>query len=450
MFSTKAKSALILFGMVAVLALPLAAQRTPLRAGANSFTTQQDIEMGRALARNAETTLSLSDDATARGYVRTLGSELAARAPGYRYPYEFRVFSDSEIRSMALPGGIIYVSSGLVAAAQTEPQLAAVLAHQIAHVAARHGSQQVSSEYSRLGRAGRNSVNDVISRLNLNTEPDSLILRYNSQAERDADIIATQILYDTRFDPRQIPTAFQHLRDEQGTGSKDFLFNHPTQPNRTALIRRELQRLGPLPGSWRGDTAAFRTAQQSLRNESSFGLARVDDTTVDRPSTRWRTFQATDFSIQYPDNWNVDESGVSTVLAPNGGSVSGELAYGMMINTFQPENRGFFGRNDFALPGQAVGNTSVSSATDQLIEDLRRTNPNMRVVRKSSKRVDGFDAMVVEMNNDSPLGGTEVDHLTAVLHDNGQLYYFLGVTRQSDNSIYSPVFDRMVNSIRFF
>jgi predicted Zn-dependent protease len=411
---------------------------------------QQDIEMGRALSRTVEITSSLSDDVAARDYVRRLGSELAARAPGYRYPYEFRVFSDPDIRTMALPGGIIYVSSGLVTAMQSEPQLASVLAHQIGHIAARHGTQQVSAEYSRLGRTGRITVNDAISRLNLTGESDSIVVRYNSQAEREADTIATQMLYDTRFDPRQIPTAFQHVIDQQRTGSRDFAFNHPTPPNRTALIRRELQRLGPLPGSWRGDSAAFRTAQQSLRNETSFGLARVDDNYVPRPSTRWTTYRGRDFELQYPDNWNVDSTTTSTIIAPDGGSISGDLAYGMMINTFQPENRGFFGRNDFSLPGQSIGGTSVSSATDQLIDELRRSNPNIRVIRRTSKRVDGFDAMAVELNNDSPLGGTEVDHLTAVLHSNGQLYYFLGVTRQADNSIYSPVFDRMINSIRFY
>jgi predicted Zn-dependent protease len=329
--------------------------------------------------------------------------------------------------------------------------LAAVLAHQIGHIAGRHGSQQVSEEYSRLhARQARVTVNDAISRLHLTVESDSPVTRYDSRAEQQADVIATQILYDTRFDPRQIPTAFQNL-DQRDNSSRDFSFNHPTQPNRTAVIRRELQRLGPIPGSWRGDSAAFRTAQQSLKNEVPVGLARVDDR-VPAPSNRWTFYRGVEFEIRYPDNWSIDEGG-SLILAPEGGSVGGDLAYGMMINTFipEPERRSTFGRNDFALPGQGqVSNTTVSNATDQLIDELRRSNPNIRVVRRSSKRVDGFDAMAVELSNTSPLGGTEVDHLTAVLHSNGQLYYFLGVTRQSDNNVYSPVFDRMINSIRFF
>jgi len=451
MFSTKAKSAALLLGFLVALALPLSAQRTALKTGSNSFTTQQDIEMGRALSRDAERTLTLSSDTATNGYVRRLGGELAARAPGYKYPYEFRVFLDPDIRSMALPGGIIYVSSGLVMATQNEPQLASVLAHQIGHVASRHGTQQVSAAYSRLTtRLGRATVNDAISRLNLTLDPDSLVTRYNSQGEQQADIMATQILYDTRFDPRQIPTAFQNLADPPDIGSGDFAVNHPTPPNRTAAIRRELQLMGPLPGSWRGDSAAFRTAQQKLRDETSFGLARVDDDRIPAPSSRWTTYQGVDFEIRYPDNWNVDEGGSSVLLAPVGGSVSGDLAYGMILNTFQYESRGNFGRNNFALPTPSQNLTTLSDATDQLIDELQRSNPNMRVIRQTSKRVGGFEAMSVELNNDSPLGGTEVDHLTAILHSNGQLYYFLGVARQSDNSQYASIFDRMITSIRFY
>ncbi len=449
MFLSKAKSTALALGVLVAMSLPLLAQRTALRTGSNSFTTQQDIEMGRALARDAESTFTLSNDSSARGYVSTLGRELAGRAPGYRFPYEFRVFVDPDVRSMALPGGIIYVSTGLIAAMQNEPQLASVLAHQIGHVAARHGTQQVSSEYSRLStRQTRVTVNDAISRLGLNG-PDSLVTRYNSQAELEADTIATQILYDARFDPRLIPTAFQHLIDQRDSGARDFAYNHPTPPNRTASVRRELQRLGPLPGSWRGDSAAFRTAQQNIRSDDGFGLAATDDDRLPADSNRWTVYQTADFEIRYPDNWRIDESGDSVILAPDGGIVSGDLAYGMMLDSFKPESRNFFGRNDFSLPTQGQPQSSLSEDTDQLIDKLQLSNPNLRVIRKTSRRVDGFDAMAVELNNSSPFGGTEIDHLTTVLHSNGRLYYFLGVTRQSDNSLHSPIFDRMIDSIRF-
>src|SRR5436189_4242453 len=86
MFSTKPRSAVLVLGALVAIALPLLAQRTALTTGINSFTTQQDIEMGRALSRDAESTLTVSEDATTRSYISRLGNELAGRAPGYRYP----------------------------------------------------------------------------------------------------------------------------------------------------------------------------------------------------------------------------------------------------------------------------------------------------------------------------------------------------------------------------
>jgi len=334
---------------------------------------------------------------------------------------------------------------------QSEPQLAAVLAHQIGHVSARHGMQQISAAYSRLPatRVAHSNVTDAISRLNLTTAPDSLVSRFGTPAEQQADTIATQILYSARFDPRQIQVAFQRLDGEPG--SRDFVLNHPAQLNRLAAIRRDLQQLGPMPSSWRGDSAAFQTAQQAMRNESSFGLAsRIDDDTA-APSTRLATYQGRDFDIRYPDNWNVDDRSNAVTLAPDGGIVSGSLAYGMIIDTFQPNSQNIYGRNSFSLPGGQIFNTTtVANATDQLIDDLRRSNPNMKVIRKTSKQIGGFEALTVQLSNDSPVGGIEVDHLTAVLHSNGQLYYFLGVSPQSRTNTYSPVFDRMITSIRFY
>jgi Zn-dependent protease with chaperone function len=447
MFSKKVKFA-ALFLAIQLIGL------TALLAQTNLFTAQQDIEMGRALSRAAGTTFVPSDDSSTRAYVRSLGNELAARAPGFKYPYQFEIFIDPEARSLALPGGFIYLSSGLVMAAQNETELAALLAHQIGHVAARHGTQQVSAEYSRQTNARRPSVTDAISRLRLSLDTDSTVFNYTVQNEQQADTIATQLMYNTRFDPRQIPTAFRRLEDDPDDSARPFLTNHPAQANRLASIRRELQRLGPLPNSWRGDSSGFRAAQDALRGETPFGLASRVDRDESRPvaaSSRMATYQGSGFEIRYPDNWRIDDRSGGVMVAPDGGIVNGALAYGMLMDTFTPDTRSkLFGRQSFNVPGGILDSNNVSSATDQLIDELRRSNPNMRVVRKTSKRIDGFEALMVELNNDSPVGGTEVNMLTTVLRSDGFLYYFMGVSPQADINQYSPVFDRMTASVRFY
>jgi len=462
MITKKAKSLVVVLGALLVMGAPILADRTPLRTGWNLFTTQQDVELGRALVQEAENSLTFSDNEYAHGYINALGNQLAVHAPGYKYPYEFRIFMDPAINSMALPGGVIYVSSGLVMAAQTEPQLAMVLAHQIGHVVARHGTQQASRAYADETNTnrGRVAVTDVTATLNLGLDPDSVLLKYSTEAEQQADVIATQMLYDARFDPKQLPTVFQRLATQTRGLGEEFFNNHPAPLNRAVMVRRELQNLGPLPSVLRGDSPDLHTTQRYLRDDSTISPGdrissssgdRISNSNVPLPSSRMVSYDGPDFGFRYPDNWRVTEEGETVTIAPNGGTVSGSLAYGMTTSTFQPRSRGFFGQNSLTVPGQrSTGITTLSTATDQLIEDLRLSNPNMRVVRTDQRRIDSQSALVTELSNDSPIGGREVNRLFTVLRSNGLLYYFLGVVPQRDANRYNPVFEQIMNSVRFY
>ncbi len=204
---TNVRTTVIVVAAVLLLSLPAIADRTAIRPGWNLFTTQQDVEMGRALASDAESALPLMGTSDATTYLNALGSQLAAHAPGERYNYQFKIIDDETTNAFALPGGYIYVSRGAIEAAENEPQLAGLLAHEIAHVVLRHGTQQVSSVYAdRQPNAtrGRISVPAAMSRLNLRFENDSPALKYTREMERQADIVGVQIMRDTSFDPRQM------------------------------------------------------------------------------------------------------------------------------------------------------------------------------------------------------------------------------------------------------
>ena len=136
-------------------------------------------------------------------------------------PYQFKIIDDDNINMYALPGGFIYVSRGLIDAAQNEPELAGALAHAIAHVALRHGSAEVSQAYAdEVPNATRSRVNvrDVMSRMNIHFDMDSIVLNYSREQERQADIVATQIMVDSRFDPRQMSQLLQVLADDRSAG----------------------------------------------------------------------------------------------------------------------------------------------------------------------------------------------------------------------------------------
>jgi beta-barrel assembly-enhancing protease len=447
----------LFLAFVSMLAFTAFADRTNLRPAWNLFTSQQDTEMGRLLADEAERTFRLVEDHNANVYIDALGKQLAAHAPNFRYPYQFKIVSNDDINAWALPGGFIYVTRGLLETVQSEPQLAGVLANEIAHVVLRHGTAAVSQAYAdRVGTArGRVSVNDALSRLDIRFGNDSIPLKYSREEERQALVVATQILWDARFDPQQMTNAFQIIRNSR-SNSTAFFNEHPYLSNVAAVVRTELRNIGGVPRNVRGDSPDFHSTQDRVQAENTGWPSvydRYEDTgyTPAPPSSRMVLYRGQDIEFRYPDNWSVSDQGDSIDVAPDGGTVSGSLAWGMTIATFDPQGTNYFGRNSFTVPGSRVDTTTtLSNATSQLIEHLQQSNRNMRVVRNTQRlRVDGQQAMVVELTNDSPIGSTERDWLVTVLRPNGLLRYFVGVAPQGDFNRYQPAFNQIVNSARF-
>src|SRR5215510_2618842 len=138
-----------ILGLIFVIALTASAadSRSKLKPGWNLFSPQQDVEMGREVSRQAERELPMLNDRQGNAYIDALGRRLAAHAPGEKYPYQFKIVNDTAINAFALPGGFVYVNRGAVEAAENEAQLAGVMAHEIGHVALRHGTNQASKSY---------------------------------------------------------------------------------------------------------------------------------------------------------------------------------------------------------------------------------------------------------------------------------------------------------------
>jgi beta-barrel assembly-enhancing protease len=435
----------LFLSLIGIAVFPALADRTNLTPAWNLFSPQQDIEMGRMLSNELEAALQLINNRNANTYIDAFGQQLSAHAPGYRFPYHFEIVNDNTINIWALPGGFIYVTSGLIEASTSEPQLAGALAHGIGHVALRHGTAEVSQAYNDGGinsTRARVSVNDAMTDLNIRFEPGSLPLQYSPEEERQADIVAAQIMYDSGFDPRQLTQFFATVSNAPSDLTGDFFEDHPNFPNRAATFQAELQKLGGLPQNVRGDTEDFHAIKDRLLAINASPPPSIYDRNTPgarpaQPSSRMAVFRGRDLEFQYPENWRASEGSDSILIVPDNGFVSSDLAYGMTIGTFTP-------------PGTRIDNTTLANATDQLIEYLRQSNPNIRMVRTVGRiRVDGAEAMVVDFTNDSPVGGNETDWMVTVLGPNGLLRYFLGVAPELDFRSYRPVFERIVASVRF-
>jgi predicted Zn-dependent protease len=294
---TKARHIQILITVLAAsLAAPLTAQRTKLEPGFNIFSVAQDLELGLKLSREMDAQVEIVTNLTAAGYIETLGKRLAARAPGGRqFRFQFKIANDTSINAAGLPGGIVYVNRGTIEAAANEAQLAGVIAHEIGHIVLRHGTHQISHAYilqaplSTIGVTGSQSVTDILSSIGGGFTASSIVLRNPLEAENEADVMSTQILYDAGYDPLAAAQFLDKLDAEDNTSrTAPFLNGHPKPAARRANIAREIERLGRLPLGARVDSPEYRTVRLLVSNlppprEASPGRS-LKETHSDAPS----------------------------------------------------------------------------------------------------------------------------------------------------------------------
>jgi predicted Zn-dependent protease len=117
--------------------------RTKIKPGINSFSPQQDIELGRRAASEVEQVAQLCNAPKVDVYLTKLGMQLVEQlnTGGVKYPWEFHCVNDKAINAFALPGGFVFINRGAIEAADYEAELAGVMAHELSHVALRHGTQ---------------------------------------------------------------------------------------------------------------------------------------------------------------------------------------------------------------------------------------------------------------------------------------------------------------------
>jgi beta-barrel assembly-enhancing protease len=246
--------------------------QTQVKPGFNLFSEKQDVEIGRQSAAEVDKQLPVLKDKTVQAYVNRIGKRLAAVAPGADYPYQFKVLNLSDFNAFALPGGFMYVNRGLIEAAGDEAELAGVMAHEIAHVALRHGTNQVSKAYLAQaglgvlgGVLGGGQTSDVIGAVG-GFGLNSLFLKYSRNAEEQADIVATQMMAKAGYDPMAMARMFERLREQSGRDPgkvEQFFSSHPAPANRARRVQQEAQAVGPVKK--RGPVDNFGKMQARLK-----------------------------------------------------------------------------------------------------------------------------------------------------------------------------------------
>src|ERR1043166_5084277 len=248
-FFAARRVAALLFAMSLV---PLASAQTNVKAGWNLFSPQDDVQIGQQSAAGAEQQPPLPRDAQVNDYVNRIGQRLARNAGGPGFNYQFRVVNESDINAFALPGGFIYVNRGVLDQARNEGEVAGVLAHEISHVALRHGTHQASKAYAAQagisilggllgGHIGQGTaeVINAVGGLGLN----ALFLKYSRDLESQADVRGAQILAASGYAPVDMVNFFTTLERVDTSKKTNWLSDHPPPPDRIARLRPESETL---------------------------------------------------------------------------------------------------------------------------------------------------------------------------------------------------------------
>lgn len=445
--------------LVLLLVVPqLAEARVQPSRGADLFSKQEEIQVGQQASADANKQLPiLSESDPITQYIKRLGASLAAHAPGEKWPYNFHVVNQKEINAFAMPGGPVYINLGTIQAADNESEVAAVMAHEISHVVQRHSTRAATKQmYAQLplsilgGFLGK-GIGGQLTQLGIQFTVGSYFLKNSRQAEKEADLLGTDIMYDTGYNPRWMAEFFRKLEQQGGARTAQFFSDHPNPGNRYQYVSQEIATLPAkkyLPDS-SPDFAQIKQramgmkamTQQQIQQQQQAGGNRsggaIEGVT---PSSSFRDFQHDAYSISYPDNWQVFGDNTSTTtIAPPAGVSQTEVAYGVIVDRYQPED-----------------SNSLDQATHELIARLQQSNPQLKQVGNGENiRVNGVTAKSADLVGVSPLkdqNGNAVRErdwlVTLPLRDAKHVLYLVFISPDPDYSRMHPTFETMLRSLR--
>jgi len=263
----------------------------------NWFSIEKEMALGKGLAQEVERSSKLIDDPVVTEYVNRVGQNLVRNSDA-KVPFTIKVIDSDEVNAFALPGGFFYVNSGLILRAQEESELAGVMAHEISHVTARHGTCQATKgeliqlasipamifiPYSMAGYAMYQGINLAVP---------LTFLKFSRDAEREADFLGIQYMYKAGYDPNSYVTFFERIQADEkrrpGTIPKAFS-THPPTPERIGNTQKEIARILPARQEYIVTTSEFDTVKARLRN---IMFSRKATEGKDKPTLRTKTEQS--------------------------------------------------------------------------------------------------------------------------------------------------------------
>src|SRR5438477_7679650 len=258
----------------------------------NFISLDKEIAMGRQLAAEIERQVRLIDDPTINEYVNRVGQNLVRNSDA-KVPFTIKVVESDEINAFALPGGFFYVNSGLILAADDESELAAVMAHEIAHVAARHGTEQASKaelvNFASIPLIFMGGVGGFALRQAAGFLIPMQFLQFSRSDEAEADYLGLQYVYKTGYDPGAAVSFFEKLQAKESArpGSVSKMFStHPPTGDRIEMSKKNIELILPDKDQYVVTTSEFNKVKTLLAQLEN---RRLSPEEANKPSLKRRT-----------------------------------------------------------------------------------------------------------------------------------------------------------------
>ena len=448
---------------MAIILMPLAVfAQTKIAYHKNKFKLEDDVKLGRQAAAEAEQQFPLLRDGQVSDYVERVGQRLVSSIPPeFQHPefrYYFKVINARDINAFALPGGPMYVNRGMIEGARNEGEMAGVMAHELSHVALRHGTAQATKAQKYAIGAG---VAGILGTILAGPTVGQLaqlpigayFLKFSREYETEADLLGARIMADAGYDPRDLANMFRTIEAQGGSGG-GFLSDHPSPKNRYARITQEAQYLRVNTAI--GDTGNFLAVKERLRRyPAAQTMAEIQrsgkpNTSGDRtnypnapagrvayPSSRYHSYSELGFAgISVPDNWQELSDQGSVWFAPQGGygSANGQNVYthGVNIGAAQTNSR------------------DLQQATSELVGSLQQGNGNLRARGGYQQMdVDARNGLLITLDNtNEATGQPEIVNVVTTQLRNGQLFYLITVCPGNEYNAYQSTFLTILRSVR--
>src|SRR5882724_5602260 len=458
-----------LLAAVVIFSLPESVfTQTKISYHSNKYKPTDDVKVGRQAAAEVEQQLPILNDSQTTNYVSRVGMRLvSAIPPEFQHPefqYYFKVVNASDINAFALPGGPMYVNRGMIQAARNEGEMAGVMAHELSHVALRHGTAQASKAQKYgllagiLGIGGQILGGPAGAAAQIAGQGVGVyFLKFSREYETEADILGARIMANAGYDPHDLANMFKTIEQQSGGGGGGFLSDHPSPSDRYARINQEAQYLrvnNPIR-----DTRDFDRIQARLRGmgraPSMQEIARsgqrypTGETTgnypnnppqgrVAYPSTRYQTYSTVGglVRVSVPSNWRQLGDSNSVWFAPEGayGQYQNQVVYthGVNLGVAQTQSRNLQQATQEFLTGLTQGNNSLRQRSG-----LQRTTVGGRT---------GLTTTLTNLNEAT--GQAEVVTVITTQLRNGQLFYLIAVAPENESTSYQAAFRNILRSIQ--